>query len=109
MAQGSRAARSLPTLFRSLGCFLCPPHLPAGPPSPAPPRACLFRPLLCHSAPSSGPLKPFTQTPFTAHHLAHLLLSLPCTWIVSPLRVCSWWAHSTGGALHKRGLETMGS
>lgn len=28
--------------------------------------------------------------PFTAHHLPHLLSSRSCSWVVSPLCVCSW-------------------
>ena len=45
---------------------------------------------------ASGLLRPFPWTPFTTRCPAHLLLSPPCTVLVSPVPVSPWWAPSTG-------------
>lgn len=97
-AQGSQTTGLCPCSGLLTGL---PPRLPAYGPLPPAPRNPLLHlelsPLPCPlSSASSGLLRPFPWTPFTACCPAHLLLSPPCAVMGSPVPVSPWWAPSTG-------------
>lgn len=86
----------------SLDCLLACLPMDDPPPRPAPATS---NPLLRLelsplppplSSASSGLPRPFTWPAFTARCPAHLPLLPPCTVMVSPVPVSSWWAPSTG-------------